>query len=447
MKRTLLALAFLTLLLSAMVAVPRDMVVVEIGTGTWCQYCPGAAMGADDLVENHHRAAIVENHNGDPYANTFSNARNTYYSINSFPTAYFDGANASIGGSNNTSLYPSYRTKVTNRLGIPSKYSITATGSHTGLVYNVAVTVTKMEDDANTDIRLHAALTQSGISQNWQGQSHLEFVQRLMAPDQNGTTIDFSTVASQTVNLTFTALQAWNATEFEFIFFLQNNSTKEVLQGCKYSVNALENIFPVSDPTLDFGNIDLGDMSSQPITLHNWWSQDMNVDITVDNQDFFLFPQARDAYLVPFMEDMVFDVFFTANTPGFNEANITITTDNPAYPTITIPITANVTGTANDDQNSTLNVSKILSIAPNPFINYSAIKYSLNQNDKAELQIFNVKGAKVLSAPLNNQVAGEHSYIWSGKDSSGNLCPSGIYFCKMTVSGRTVSTQKLIKVK
>ena len=31
--------------------VPRDHVIVEIGTGTWCQYCPGAAMGADEMHE------------------------------------------------------------------------------------------------------------------------------------------------------------------------------------------------------------------------------------------------------------------------------------------------------------------------------------------------------------------------------------------------------------
>ena len=71
--------------------VPRDKVVVEIGTGGWCQYCPGAAMGADDLVANGHEVAIIENHNGDPYATTFSNARNSYYNITGYPTAFFDG--------------------------------------------------------------------------------------------------------------------------------------------------------------------------------------------------------------------------------------------------------------------------------------------------------------------------------------------------------------------
>ena len=60
--------------------------VLEFCTGTWCQYCPGAAMGADDLVTNHNRAAIVEYHNGDAYANTFSDARNTYYATTGYPT-------------------------------------------------------------------------------------------------------------------------------------------------------------------------------------------------------------------------------------------------------------------------------------------------------------------------------------------------------------------------
>jgi len=59
----------------------RDMVLVEIATGGWCTYCPGAALGADDLISNGCTVAIIENHNGDPYAYTGSDARNTNYSI------------------------------------------------------------------------------------------------------------------------------------------------------------------------------------------------------------------------------------------------------------------------------------------------------------------------------------------------------------------------------
>ncbi len=72
MKKHLLILVLMGAI-SLMLAVPRNLVVVEIGTGTWCQYCPGAAMGADELTSNNKPVAIIENHNGDNFANTYSN--------------------------------------------------------------------------------------------------------------------------------------------------------------------------------------------------------------------------------------------------------------------------------------------------------------------------------------------------------------------------------------
>jgi len=45
----------------------RTKVLFEIATGTWCQYCPGAAKGADDMESNGHDVAIIEYHQGDEY--------------------------------------------------------------------------------------------------------------------------------------------------------------------------------------------------------------------------------------------------------------------------------------------------------------------------------------------------------------------------------------------
>jgi len=78
----------------------REMVILEIGTGTWCTYCPGAALGADELVTNGHSVAVIENHGPagqDPYANTYSVARNSYYAIPGYPTAMFDGVESFVG--------------------------------------------------------------------------------------------------------------------------------------------------------------------------------------------------------------------------------------------------------------------------------------------------------------------------------------------------------------
>ena len=58
---------FITIVMVNAQQVDRDKVVVEIATGTWCQYCPGAAMGAEDLLANGKEVAIVEYHGGDEY--------------------------------------------------------------------------------------------------------------------------------------------------------------------------------------------------------------------------------------------------------------------------------------------------------------------------------------------------------------------------------------------
>ena len=72
-KSTLLIMAFVMALLLPAKAqnVQRSFVVLEIGTGTWCVYCPGAAGGADQLVDEGKSVAVIENHNGDSYANTY----------------------------------------------------------------------------------------------------------------------------------------------------------------------------------------------------------------------------------------------------------------------------------------------------------------------------------------------------------------------------------------
>jgi len=53
MKRTIFTIVCL-LALSTVFAqgTTRFMVATEDATGTWCTYCPGAAMGCDDLLSN-----------------------------------------------------------------------------------------------------------------------------------------------------------------------------------------------------------------------------------------------------------------------------------------------------------------------------------------------------------------------------------------------------------
>ena len=213
--------------------VPRDKVIVEVGTGTWCTYCPGAAMGIDDLIEEGWPVAAIENHNDDQFDNVYSNARNSFYGVPGFPTAYFDGGSSVVGGSHTESMYPSYWPKVQQKMNIPSPVTLSVWGSHTGLTYNVTVTVTKVSEITGSNIKLHLCLTESHIIYAWQGMSEVNYVNRLMVPDQLGTTLDFSESDVLEIPLTFTLQPTWVLNQMELVAFVQTNSNKQIHNGYK----------------------------------------------------------------------------------------------------------------------------------------------------------------------------------------------------------------------
>ena len=263
--------------------VPRDKVVVEIGTGGWCQYCPGAAMGADDLVANGHEVAIIENHNGDPYATTFSNARNSYYNITGYPTAFFDGIVEVGGGSQTNSMYSSYLPRVNQRLAINSSFTIDleVDGSGTGMEANI--TVEKVAVYTGTNLVLHFVVTESEIPYNWFGLTEFNFVSRAMVPDHLGTTLDFTSGDIQTFSLPFAFGADWILEHCEFIAFIQDNSTKEILQGTKTQFTGL---LPMFASNVTEGPAYLGvqfSSNSLPQTGIDSWEWDFDGDGVFDS--------------------------------------------------------------------------------------------------------------------------------------------------------------------
>lgn len=219
--------------------VPRQMVVVEIATGTWCQYCPGAAMGADDLIANGYNCAIVENHNGDSFANTGSDSRNTYYGVTGYPTAKFDGTLSYVGGSNTSSMYSNYVPLVNQRNAVLSSFHIDIAGSNIGNNYNIVLNVNKVADYSGTNLVVHLVLTESEIAYSWQGQTELNYVNRQMSPTYNGTPVSFTSGSLQVLNISFTKDASWVTDHCELVAFIQDNTTKEILQGEKVALNAL----------------------------------------------------------------------------------------------------------------------------------------------------------------------------------------------------------------
>lgn len=189
-------------------------------------------MGMDDLLAAGKSVAVIADHsnygNTDPFKNVYSLARNTMYSVQAYPSVTFDGVKMYCGGSHTTSLYTSYLPLYNYCLGLTSPVTMSMEVSHTGQQYTAVVTLIKTDVIPSTNNVLYFFVTQSGISYNWQGQNHLEHVNRLMAPDQNGTPVDFSTGNTQTVTLNFTMDPLWPIEDCEFVATLQN---KDAGQG------------------------------------------------------------------------------------------------------------------------------------------------------------------------------------------------------------------------
>ena len=246
---TLLALA--TVIVMAQ-QVERERVVMEIATGTWCGYCPGAAVGADDMVENGHDVAVVENHNGDSWANTYSNGRNSYYGISGYPTAKFDGVEEYSGGipcPNPSGLYDSYLAKYNIRKAVLSSFTIDMTGSQSGLAVDVTLVINKVASAQTSNCVVQLFITESHIQHNWQGcMTELNFVNQLMVPGLNGTPLNL-TNDEQTINLSFNLDPGWDQDHIELVAMIQNNTTKETYQA---TMSPLDELSPA--PLIaDFG--------------------------------------------------------------------------------------------------------------------------------------------------------------------------------------------------
>ena len=84
---------------------------------------------------------------------------------------------------------------------------------------------------------------------------------------------------------------------------------------------------------------------------------------------------------------------------------------------------------------------------PNPFNPVTTISYSLSSDARVLLQIFDVRGRAVRTLTDAREQAGPHSIQWDGRGDAFVPLSTGVYFYRLTVSGREVDTKKMILIK
>ena len=209
--------------------VPRQKVIVEVGTGTWCPSCPAVVHIIHDLIDAGANMSVVEYHINDPYQNFESLARRDYYSFPWFPTTYYDAWHI---GWDDWATYSVHEAYYTARSLTQSSFSVEIDGEVGNDEISGTVTIDQVANYNGTNLKLHVALTESNIPEIWQGETELDFTERAMFPNNGaGIAIDFTSGASQEITFNIPMDPTWVKENCELVFFVQDDDSKEIVQG------------------------------------------------------------------------------------------------------------------------------------------------------------------------------------------------------------------------
>ncbi len=94
---------------------------------------------------------------------------------------------------------------------------------------------------------------------------------------------------------------------------------------------------------------------------------------------------------------------------------------------------------------SYFNISKVY---PEPFSKFVNIEFTVPQESRILLHIYDASGRLIKTLINSKQSAGRHSVKWNGTVNGGKKAASGVYFCQLIVNGSEQKvTRKLLLVK
>jgi len=84
---------------------------------------------------------------------------------------------------------------------------------------------------------------------------------------------------------------------------------------------------------------------------------------------------------------------------------------------------------------------------PNPFNPETNINYSIPEEGKVELSIYNIKGQKVKTLVNETQPSGQHTVVWNGTNKNNKRVASGVYFYKLEFNESKLLISKMLLLK
>jgi hypothetical protein len=105
---------------------------------------------------------------------------------------------------------------------------------------------------------------------------------------------------------------------------------------------------------------------------------------------------------------------------------------------------AGVSATTNVGDTPAITQLTVLQNRPNPFAGVTEIEIGLPAASAVEIEVYDVAGRRVRSQSLPHQAAGWQRVGFDGRNDRGQPLSSGVYFCRVTANGTTVTRKMVI---
>ena len=84
---------------------------------------------------------------------------------------------------------------------------------------------------------------------------------------------------------------------------------------------------------------------------------------------------------------------------------------------------------------------------PNPFNPTTTICFSVPEESKVEMDIYNIKGQRVKKLVNDDYPRGNHKVEWQGVNETGRQVSSSVYFYRLKVNGKSIGVKKMLMLK
>ncbi|MFC1574203.1 FlgD immunoglobulin-like domain containing protein [Candidatus Latescibacterota bacterium] len=84
---------------------------------------------------------------------------------------------------------------------------------------------------------------------------------------------------------------------------------------------------------------------------------------------------------------------------------------------------------------------------PNPFNPITTIRYSLEQTDFVQLDVYTITGSLVQTLVRGETSPGSYTVVWDGRDDNGLVAASGVYFYTLKIGDAFVDSRRMVLQK